>query len=344
MSHFDEWLPYQPERSSVRFCDVGGCEEFKGELRLVLAQVRGQQHATIKCHAPSGVLLVGPPGVGKSHLARAIAGEARLPFFVISATELIEIFVGVGAHRVRTLFEGARRQKPSIVFIDEIDSIGRIRGGTTVIDNSERDHTLNALLHELDGFHSLEGVLVVAATSRYEMLDSALRRPGRFDVVFRLTYPNIADRQKVFTVLLRKVAKSKEIDDNFVTSLAEQTHGASQAEIDSIIRRASFLAVGRDADQIEASDLIDALAEWVKRGNQQLLDMFLTTSNGALFGAPIRPRTRLLLYSGELMEGYIQWQDSQYLKILTAEKPQGIIVSRQAVTHLEFVGNWESGL
>lgn len=341
MSHPDDWLPYEPEPPSVSFDDVGGYEEFKDELRVILAQVRGERHATIKCRPPRGVLLVGPPGVGKSHLARAIAGEAKLPLFVISASELIEIFVGVGAHRVRTLFEAARRRKPSIVFIDEIDSIGRIRGGTTVIDSSEREQTLNALLHEIDGFKPLDEVLVIAATGRYEMLDSALRRPGRFDLVLRLTYPNDTDRQKVFGTLLRNVVHGEEVDADFILSLSEQTQGATHADLDGIVRRALMLAIQRGSLTVEAGDLTAALAEWAKRGDGQLLDEFLTSSKGVLFGALVRPRTRVLLYSGELIEGYIHWQDSRYLKIQTPEKPQGIIVAQRAVINLEFVGGWE---
>ncbi len=338
------WVPYQAETPSVDFKDVGGYDEIKAELRYILRLLRPKSAGIAKafdCRLPRGILLIGPPGTGKTHFARAIAGEAGVPLFVISASELIEIFVGVGAHRVRSLFASARKRMPSIVFIDDIDSIGRIRGGTTAFDASERDQTLNALLAELDGFHPLGDVLVIAATNRFEVLDTALRRPGRFDYVFRLRYPDHSAREDVLRALLRKVSCDRSITD-FIVTLADSCFGASQADLDFIVRRALQLAILRDASNLTSADMQHATAEW-KRGNPKFesLDAFLLESRTTLSNAAIRPRTRVTLHSGEIIEGYAQWQDSQYLKILTPERPHGIILAQFAVADLEFVHDWE---
>lgn len=341
----DVWIPYQAEILSVDFEDVGGYDDIKEELRYIIRLLKPKHTdfaEVYDCRLPRGILLVGPPGTGKTHFARAIAGEAGVPLFVISASEFIEIFVGVGAHRVRSLFASARKHMPSIIFIDEIDSIGRIRGGTTVFDASERDQTLDALLTELDGFHSLGDVLVIAATNRFEVLDTALRRPGRFDYVFRLRYPDHSTREKVFHALLRKVSCDNSITPDFIATVADTCSGASQADLDFIVRRALQLAILRDARNLASADMEKAAEEW-NRSNHKVesLDTFLLESRTTLGNAAIRPRTRVTLFSGEMVEGYAQWQDSQYLKILTLERPHGIILQQSAVASLKFVQDWE---
>src|SRR6266567_8452800 len=193
---------YKEERPTTTFADVAGVDEAKTELREVIDYLRDpQRFLTIGAHIPKGVLLVGPPGTGKTLLARAVAGEAGVPFFSCSATDFVELFVGVGASRVRDLFAQARKHAPCIIFIDEIDAIGRARSGAGAIaSNDEREHTLEQLLVEMDGFEAHEAIVVLAATNRPDILDLALQRPGRFDRQVVVDRPERRGREAILRI------------------------------------------------------------------------------------------------------------------------------------------------
>lgn len=195
----------QGEESKITFKDVAGLEEAKEEIyELVNFLKAPDRYRYLGAKIPKGILLLGPPGTGKTLLAKAVAGEAGVPFFSLSGSEFIEMFVGVGAARVRDLFQKAKARAPSIIFIDEIDTIGKARGGTTIFqENEERDSTLNQLLAELDGFDANSGVIVLAATNRGDILDPALLRPGRFDRHIQLELPNLTERKAIFEVHMR---------------------------------------------------------------------------------------------------------------------------------------------
>lgn len=249
----------EKEKSNLTFEDVAGLEEAEMEVREIVDFLKHPGTFTkLGGKIPKGVILVGPPGTGKTLLAKAVAGEAQVPFFSISGSEFVEMFVGVGASRVRDLFRRAKEKAPCIIFIDEIDAIGRSRGRGAYLGgaNDERESTLNQLLTEMDGFGTNTGVIVLAATNRADMLDPALLRPGRFDRHIYLELPNMKEREEIFKVHLRPLVLSDNIDVNF---LAGQTPGFSGADIANICNEAALIAARKKKDKIERDDFLDAI-------------------------------------------------------------------------------------
>lgn len=244
--------------SKVSFKDVAGLEEAKAEVEEVVEFLSNPQKFTrLGGTLPKGVLLVGPPGTGKTLLAKATAGEAEVPFFSLSGSDFVEMFVGVGAARVRDLFKQAKEKAPCIVFIDEIDSIGRTRGrGMAMSSNDERENTLNQLLSEMDGFNSDKGVIIMAATNRPDILDSALLRPGRFDRQIMIDKPDLKGRMQVLEVHSRNLELSDNID---LKVLASQTPGFAGAELANLCNEAALFAARRDKDKVEMVDFQDAI-------------------------------------------------------------------------------------
>ncbi|WP_018616419.1 ATP-dependent zinc metalloprotease FtsH [Segetibacter koreensis] len=249
----------EKEKSNITFDDVAGLEEAEMEVKEIVDFLKKPEFFTkLGAKIPKGVILVGLPGTGKTLLAKAVAGEAQVPFFSISGSEFIEMFVGVGASRVRDLFKKAKEKAPCIIFIDEIDAIGRSRGKGAFIggDNDERESTLNQLLTEMDGFGTNSGVIVLAATNRADMLDPALLRPGRFDRHIYLELPNLKEREEIFKVHLRPLVLDETID---VELLASQTPGFSGADIANICNEAALIAARNKKAKIGKQDFFDAI-------------------------------------------------------------------------------------
>jgi AFG3 family protein len=249
----------EKEKSNVTFDDVAGLEEAEMEVKEIVDFLKNPGSFTkLGAKIPKGVILVGPPGTGKTLLAKAVAGEAKVPFFTISGSEFVEMFVGVGASRVRDLFKQAKEKAPSIIFIDEIDAIGRSRGKGTFLGgaNDERESTLNQLLTEMDGFGTNSGVIVVAATNRADMLDPALLRPGRFDRHIYLELPNMKEREEIFKVHMRPLIMDDTIDTHF---LASQTPGFSGADIANICNESALIAARKKKEKIGKQDFLDAI-------------------------------------------------------------------------------------
>ena len=248
----------QQTETKVTFKDVAGLEEAKAEVEEVVEFLKNPQKFTkLGGVLPKGVLLVGPPGTGKTLLAKATAGEASVPFFSLSGSDFVEMFVGVGAARVRDLFKQAKEKAPCIVFIDEIDSIGRTRGkGMAMGSNDERENTLNQLLSEMDGFNSDKGVILMAATNRPDILDSALLRPGRFDRQILIDKPDLNGRVEVLKVHVKKLKLSKNID---LRVLASQTPGFAGAELANLCNEAALIAARRGKKAIEMIDFQDSI-------------------------------------------------------------------------------------
>ena len=247
------------EKSKISFNDVAGLEEAKVEIMEIVDFLKNPEtYPKLGAKIPKGVILVGPPGTGKTLLAKAIAGEARVPFFSISGSEFVEMFVGVGASRVRDLFNRAKEKSPCIIFIDEIDAIGRSRGRGAYLSgaNDERESTLNQLLTEMDGFSTNSGVIVLAATNRADMLDAALLRPGRFDRHIYLELPNQSERAAIFIVHMRPLAVEKNIN---IQALASQTPGFSGADIANICNEAALIAARSKKLEISWQDFMDAI-------------------------------------------------------------------------------------
>ena len=246
----------QKQKVKVRFSDVAGAEEEKQELVEVVEFLKDPRKFTaLGARIPAGVLLEGPPGTGKTLLAKAVAGEANVPFFSISGSEFVEMFVGVGASRVRDLFENAKKNAPAIIFIDEIDAVGRQRGTGMGGGHDEREQTLNQLLVEMDGFEGTEGVIVIAATNRSDVLDPALLRPGRFDRQILVGRPDVKGREAILKVHARNKKLAKEVD---VKVIAQQTPGFSGAELENLLNEAALVAARRDKTAIDKLDVDEA--------------------------------------------------------------------------------------
>ena len=250
---FDEKL-----ETKTTFEDVAGLEEAKEEVQEIVDFLKNpEKYTALGGKIPKGALLVGPPGTGKTLLAKAVAGEAKAPFFSLSGSDFVEMFVGVGASRVRDLFKQAKDKSPAIIFIDEIDAIGRARGKSNFSgSNDERENTLNQLLTEMDGFGSNTNVIVLAATNRADVLDKALMRAGRFDRQIYVDLPDIRERKEIFEVHLKPLKKAKDLDTDF---LSKQTPGFSGADIANVCNEAALIAARNNKKAVEKQDFLDAV-------------------------------------------------------------------------------------
>ena len=246
------------ENVKVTFKDVAGLEEAKEEITEIVDFLKAPgKYTKLGGKIPRGAMLVGPPGTGKTLLAKAVAGEAKVPFFSLSGSDFVEMFVGVGASRVRDLFKQAKEKAPAIIFIDEIDAIGRARGKNAMTgSNDERENTLNQLLTEMDGFGTNSGVIVMAATNRADILDKALTRAGRFDRQIFVDLPDLVERKEIFDVHLKPIKLAKNIDVNF---LARQTPGFSGADIANVCNEAALIAARKSKTKVEKQDFLDAV-------------------------------------------------------------------------------------
>jgi len=247
-----------PQSQKVTFKDVAGLSEAKQEVEEIVDFLKKPgKYTDLGAKIPKGALLVGPPGTGKTLLAKAVAGEAEVPFFSLSGSDFVEMFVGVGASRVRDLFRQAKEKAPCIVFIDEIDAVGRARGKNPSMGaNDERENTLNQLLTEMDGFGSNSGVIILAATNRADILDKALLRAGRFDRQINVDLPELNDRKEIFIVHLRNIKKDESVDTEF---LARQTPGFSGADIANVCNEAALIAARNGKDTVEKDDFMNAV-------------------------------------------------------------------------------------
>jgi cell division protease FtsH len=247
---------YNDDKKKVRFKDVAGADEEKQELVEVVEFLKDpRKFAELGARIPKGVLLVGPPGTGKTLLARAVAGEAGVPFFSISGSDFVEMFVGVGASRVRDLFENAKKNAPCIIFIDEIDAVGRQRGAGLGGGHDEREQTLNQLLVEMDGFGANEGIIIIAATNRPDILDPALLRPGRFDRQITVDRPDVKGREAVLKVHARNKPLSSSVN---LKSIAMRTPGFSGADLENLLNEAALVAARQNKKQIDMDDIDEA--------------------------------------------------------------------------------------
>ncbi|WP_185868865.1 ATP-dependent zinc metalloprotease FtsH [Blattabacterium cuenoti] len=242
----------------ITFKDVAGLEGAKEEVQEIVEFLKSpQKYTKLGGKIPKGALLIGAPGTGKTLLAKAVAGEAKVPFFSLSGSDFVEMFVGVGASRVRDLFEKAKEKSPCIIFIDEIDAIGRARGKSSIAgSNDERENTLNQLLTEMDGFGTNTNVIVLAATNRSDILDKALLRPGRFDRTILVDPPELNERKEIFKVHLQKLVLSNNVDIDF---LSRQTPGFSGADIANVCNESALIAARKDRSEIENQDFLDAI-------------------------------------------------------------------------------------
>ncbi|HMK25036.1 MAG TPA: ATP-dependent zinc metalloprotease FtsH [Chitinophagaceae bacterium] len=244
-------------RVNITFADVAGLDEAKVEVMEIVDFLKNpKKYTNLGGKIPKGALLIGPPGTGKTLLAKAVAGEAQVPFFSLSGSDFVEMFVGVGASRVRDLFKQAREKAPCIIFIDEIDAIGRARGKNVMMSNDERESTLNQLLVEMDGFGTDVGIIVLAATNRPDVLDTALLRPGRFDRQISIDKPDLVGREAIFKVHLKPIKISKTLD---IHKLAEQTPGFAGADIANVCNEAALIAARKGKEAVEMEDFQDAV-------------------------------------------------------------------------------------
>ena len=259
----------QEQETKVTFEDVAGIDEAENELVEVVDFLRDPaKYTRLGGAAPKGVLLIGAPGTGKTLLAKAVAGEAGVPFFSMSASEFVEMIVGVGASRVRDLFKQAREAAPSIIFIDELDSIGRARGQTAIGGSSEQEQTLNQILTEMDGFSSREGIIVLAATNQPDILDKALLRPGRFDRRVVVNLPDRNGREAILKVHTRRVPLAPDVS---IAEIAAATPGLSGADLRNLVNEAALLAARRDQNDVRQKDFLDALEKIVLGPERPLL-------------------------------------------------------------------------
>ena len=244
------------DRDRITFTEVAGCDEAKEEVQEIVEFLKDpKKFQKVGGRIPKGILMVGPPGTDKTLLTKAIAGEADVPFFTISGSDFVEMFVGVGASRVRDMFEQGRKNAPCLIFIDEIDAVGRQRGAGLGGGNDEREQTLNSLLVEMDGFDTTEGVIIIAATNRPDVLDAALLRPGRFDRQIYIDLPDLVGREQILRVHARKLPLSEDVD---LAVIARGTPGLSGAELANLLNEAALMAARRNKKKIEMTDIEDA--------------------------------------------------------------------------------------
>ena len=327
------------ERPETSFESVGGAAVAKAALRDVVEFLKHPKHwEAAGARLPQGVLLEGPPGSGKTLLARAVAGESKVAFFEVSASEFVELFVGVGAARVRDLFEQAAKKAPAVIFIDEIDAIGRRRGsGSVALTHQEREQTLNQLLVSLDGFRRRKNVVVIAATNRADVLDPALLRPGRFDLRVDMKRPADADRREILCIH----AKGKSVAEALITSLAARSEGFSGAELEHLMNEGARSAAKRASEGQNGSfplvgeDFTATLVQHAARVRSfDPLDALLAESNQQ-FSQPVgRVVARATMEDGVVILGDLMWADPVYLKFQTLEHG-GVVVAKGRVSRLE---------
>lgn len=309
------------ETPAVGWNDVGGAAEAKAYLRDTVDFLRSPgKWESAGARLPRGILLEGPPGYGKTLLAKALAGEAKLPFFEVSGSEFVELFVGVGAARVRDLFDEAKKKAPCVVFIDELDAIGRKRGGASVsLTHQEREQALDQMLVCLDGFGGRARVVVVAATNRADVLDPALLRPGRFDVVLRVGDFTAQDRLTILEVHSRKKPLADDVD---LAAIAALAHDASGADLEQICNVAAMAAArrGDKPPRIAHADFERALASHAPKATQlDKLDTFLAAASSGVAQASSSLHASIRLRSGESRDGLVIWADPLSLKVKTEE-------------------------
>ena len=288
----------------VTFDDVAGCDESKQELEEVVEFLKEpEKFQRLGGKIPKGVLLVGPPGTGKTLLAKAVAGEANVPFFSISGSDFVEMFVGVGASRVRDMFAQAKKNAPCLLFIDEIDAVGRHRGAGLGGGNDEREQTLNQLLVEMDGFDENENVILIAATNRPDVLDPALLRPGRFDRQVTVSNPDVRGREAILKVHVRKVPLAKDVN---LTVVARGTPGFSGAELANLVNEAALIAARKNKRKVTSADF-DEAKDKVLMGNERksvAMDEKGRTRNLYTSCAGSRPHSQSNDYSERTRFGY----------------------------------------
>lgn len=331
------------EKSDVSFDDIGGCEEAKQQLGDVIDFLRNPDRwRVVGVRLPRGVLLEGPPGCGKTLLARAVAGETDAKFFYVSASEFVEMFVGVGAARVRDMFETAAKQAPAVIFIDELDAIGRRRGSGVGLVNDEREHTLNQLLVSLDGFETDDRVAVIAATNRADILDAALLRSGRFDRRIAVPLLSEADRERVLAIHSRNKPLAADVS---LAHVAQRTAGSTGADLEALVNEAGLLAVrrarrnGGAAAEIRRDDFARALDPAVDAGRRfDQVDALLIESTTRLTQPTGRAIVRLTLHEGAIVEGQLIWADAAFVKVQTAETGGPTIVPKHQIKTLEPLG------
>ena len=333
------------ERPVTRFTDVGGVRHAKEVLVDIVDFLRAPERwHRAGARLPRGVLLEGPPGTGKTLLARALAGEASAHFFEISATEFVELFVGVGAARVRDLFEAAAKKAPAIVFVDELDAVGRRRGaGAAALSHQEREHTLNQLLVSMDGFGKQSRVVVVAATNRADVLDPALLRPGRFDIRITIGDLTEAERLEVLQIHLRNKPVAQGTD---IARVARAAEGFAGAELEHLTNSAA-LAATRRARQggqalIEAGDFDRAIAERLQRASRfDKLDAVLIESGSQLAQPTGKVMVKITLVDGSHLEGEVMWVDMEFAKVRRADGT-AVLVSKRQTRKIEALAGTES--
>lgn len=328
------------EESRVRFEDVGGCTEAKLLLGDVVDFLREPKRwIDAGARLPRGILLEGPPGCGKTLLARAVAGETDAKFYTVSASEFVELFVGVGAARVRDTFETAGKTAPSVIFIDELDAVGRRRGSGMGAANDEREHTLNQLLVSLDGFRTHDRVVAIAATNRADVLDPALLRPGRFDRRIRIDLLGRDDRAAVLAIHARNKRFAGDISLEEIADLADGFNGA---QLESLLNEAALLAVRRvrlvengEPPEITRADIEAALAPTESRERIfDSLDAILVESTTQLAEPTGRAVVRCEFDDGTAIEGEVAWMDANFVKLQTRDG-RAVVIPKHQVRHLE---------
>jgi cell division protease FtsH len=331
-----------PESRVCTFADVGGCTEAKESLLDLADFLKNPKRWKLAgARLPRGVLLEGPPGCGKTLLSRALAGEAKAKFFFLSASEFVELFVGVGAARVRDTFEVAVKEAPSVLFIDELDAVARHRGSGIGGSHDEREQTLNQLLVCLDSLQAHEQVAVLAATNRSDILDTALLRPGRFDRRIHIGRPALQQRLEVFRIHTRGKPLAPGLS---LESLAEKTEGLNGAEIEAIANEAAILAVrraraqGSEAPVIEAGDFQRALDELKRRGGSfDSLDALLIGSSSQVLEPTGRAVARLVLVDGSVVCGDLLWANAEFVKVRLDGEGSDKVLPKSQVKTLEAV-------
>lgn len=321
---------------NVRFSEVGGHEAIRARLLECVELLKRPAVAEkTGARAPRGILLEGPPGNGKTLLAKALAAEAGLTFFETSASEFVELFVGVGAARVRDLFERARAKQPCVVFIDELDAVGRKRGAANAsLTHQEREQALDQLLVALDGFSDRGQVLVVAATNRADLLDAALLRPGRFDLVLQVNPPDLTGRAAVLGVHTRGKPLEPGLE---LLEIARVTEGFSGAELAQICNEAALTATRRGLSggttTLTVDDFAEAVAARRASSGADTLDLLLTEASVGLTRPATPIRIRLELTSGTDLEGLVLWADPSFLKLQTGQGPMSVSRASIALIH-----------